>query len=111
MPHNPLINVEVVYASTKRYKIIALALPFGSTLLEAITASEILQLFPEIDLAQNQVGVFGTIKSLQDTLEAGDRVEIYRPLPQSAMSAREARLRLQKEQQKAKQQRQVTHHE
>jgi len=51
-----------------------------TTLAEVIRASGILERFPEIDLDKNKVGVFGKLGKLSDTLHAGDRVEIYRPL-------------------------------
>ncbi|WP_363184346.1 RnfH family protein [uncultured Thiocystis sp.] len=36
--------------------------------------------FPEIDLAVNKVGIFGRQIKLDQLLEDGDQVEIYRPL-------------------------------
>ncbi len=111
MPHNSLINIDVVYASSsKDYKIVSLQLPVGSTIEQAILESGLLTHYPEIDLAQNQVGIFGTIKTLQAIVQAGDQVEIYRPLSQSAMTARELRARTQKKQQLMQRQK-ASHHE
>jgi putative ubiquitin-RnfH superfamily antitoxin RatB of RatAB toxin-antitoxin module len=101
MPNN-VINIEVVYAQKDHYKIIALAVAPGSSIEQAIVQSQILTEFPHIDLYANEahlrncVGVFNQIKQLGDEVRAGDRVEIYRPLPQSAIEARKARAKAQR---------------
>jgi len=74
------IPVEVSYALPGRQVILDLDVAPDTTLAEVIRASGILERFPEIDLDKNKVGVFGKLGKLSDTLHAGDRVEIYRPL-------------------------------
>jgi len=74
------IPVEVAYALLEKQVILNLDIAPEATLEEVIRASGILDQFPEIDLAKNKVGVFGKPGKLSDTLHAGDRVEIYRPL-------------------------------
>ena len=74
------IKVEVAYALPQKQLILGLEVEADATLEQVIHASGILQQFPEIDLSQNRVGVFGKLGKLTDTLHAGDRVEIYRPL-------------------------------
>lgn len=74
------MRIEVVYALRERQALLALELPEGATVREAIEASGILQEFPEIDLAVNKVGVFGKLVKLDTVLRDRDRVEIYRPL-------------------------------
>ena len=74
------IPVEVAYALPGKQLLLNVDVVPGATLEEAIRASGILQRCPEIDLAKNKVGVFGKLGKLTDTLYAGDRVEIYRPL-------------------------------
>ncbi len=74
------LAVEVAYALPDRQLLIALTVPEGTTLREAIEHSGLLAQFPEIDLTRNAVGVFGKLRALGDALEDGDRVEIYRPL-------------------------------
>ena len=74
------ITVEVCYARPDQQKIVELCVDFGTTLKQAIERSGIMEHFPEIDLMKNKVGVFGKLRSLQQTLRDGDRVEIYRPL-------------------------------
>jgi hypothetical protein len=40
----------------------------------------VLDAFPEIDLAQNKVGIFSKLVKLDEKVRDRDRVEIYRPL-------------------------------
>ncbi len=80
MAHAEKIQVEVAYALLQKQVILALAVEPDATLEQIIRASGILEQYPEIDLAQNKVGVFGKLGKLTDTLHPGDRVEIYRPL-------------------------------
>ncbi|ORU91423.1 MAG: RnfH family protein [Cycloclasticus sp. symbiont of Poecilosclerida sp. N] len=73
-------KVEVAYATPKKQLI--LAVPFQSELTaeQAIMESNILQIFPEIDLSTSSVGIFSKPCKLDTPLREGDRVEIYRPL-------------------------------
>lgn len=74
------ISVEVAYALPDQQTIVALTVAADATLQEVIQASGLLDQYPDIDLQKNKVGVFGKLGKLTDTLHAGDRVEIYRPL-------------------------------
>ncbi len=74
------IMVEVAYAHNERQKLIAVKLPCGSTAEDAIRRSGILGEFPEIDLAQNKIGIFSKACKLDTLLRDKDRIEIYRPL-------------------------------
>jgi putative ubiquitin-RnfH superfamily antitoxin RatB of RatAB toxin-antitoxin module len=87
-----IIRVEVAYATPERQVIVAIDLPLDGTVEQAIQASGILQQFPEIDLNQQKVGVFGQSCKLNKPLTNGDRVEIYRALQQNPMDARRGRL-------------------
>lgn len=91
MAANKRINVEVVYASEHSQKLIALEVDEGTTIETVIRRSGILSYFPEIDLARQSVGVFSRQRSLTDSVHAGDRVEIYRPLLIDPKEARRAR--------------------
>lgn len=89
------IEVEVAYATPERQEIVALRVAEGTTALEAVTTSGILDLFPEIDIASQPMGVFskplnGKGRPLPEeyVLQAGDRVEIYRPLQIDPKQAR-----------------------
>ncbi len=74
------IAIEVVHAAAGRHERVPLQLPAGSTVLQAIAVSGLLQRFPEIDLSRNKVGIFGRLVEADAPLHSGDRVEIYRPL-------------------------------
>lgn len=82
-----LITVEVAYALPHRQQLLALKVAPGTTAYEAVRQSGIVQQFPEIDLETVKMGIFGQAlgtKGLNPPkeylLDAGDRVEIYRPL-------------------------------
>ena len=78
MPHEILI--EVAYALPQKQLIIPIKVKQGTTAEEAIQLSGIIKKFPDIDLTQNQVGIFGKLTQLNHVLRERDRVEIYRPL-------------------------------
>ncbi|MGB5427126.1 MAG: RnfH family protein [Gammaproteobacteria bacterium] len=80
MANAETIPVEVVHALPDRQVIVALDVPADASIADVIAQSGLLEQFPEIDLGRNKVGVFGKLGKLTDTLYAGDRVEIYRPL-------------------------------
>jgi putative ubiquitin-RnfH superfamily antitoxin RatB of RatAB toxin-antitoxin module len=82
-----LINVEVAYALPQKQVLKALMVAPGTTALQAIEQSGILQDFPEIDANSDSIGVFSQVlgtKGLAEPtvyqLQPMDRVEIYRPL-------------------------------
>ncbi|WP_415878184.1 RnfH family protein [Methylomonas sp. TEB] len=87
-----LIAVEVAYSTPERQLLIPVSLTANSTVDQAIEVSGVLREFPEIDLTQQKVGIFGQVCNLYKYLSAGDRVEIYRPLKQNPMDARRGRL-------------------
>ena len=74
------LSIEVCYALANEQALIAVDLPEGATLQQAIEASGILRRYPQIDLGMQKVGVFGKLKPLDTVLADHDRVEIYRPL-------------------------------
>lgn len=76
------IRVEVVYAAVDRQELLALDVPLGTSVRAAAIASGMAERFPELDIAQCPLGIFGKLVGdpEQRELEAGDRVEIYRPL-------------------------------
>jgi putative ubiquitin-RnfH superfamily antitoxin RatB of RatAB toxin-antitoxin module len=86
------IQVTLVYSpSPREVREIALALPRGATLLQAVQASGIQAMFPDLDLQQVQVGVWGRKAGLEQVLRDRDRVELYRPLKVNPKVARRER--------------------
>jgi uncharacterized protein len=82
------IEVEVAYADPERQLIVKVEVPAGTTAIEAARLSGIEEQFPEIDLGKNRMGVFGKLCKPDRPLNAGDRVEIYRPLLVDPRAAR-----------------------
>jgi len=74
------INIEVVFAENDRQIINELQVPQGATIEDGIVLSGILEQLPDMDLAENKVGIYGMVKPLAEVLHDGDRIEIYRPV-------------------------------
>ncbi|MGY5611704.1 RnfH family protein [Vibrio brasiliensis] len=75
-----MIHVEVVYALPHEQRIFRLVVKGAMTVEEIIAQSGVLELYPEIDLSKNKVGVFSRNVKLDSTVQDKDRIEIYRPL-------------------------------
>jgi putative ubiquitin-RnfH superfamily antitoxin RatB of RatAB toxin-antitoxin module len=88
-----LVHVEVCYALPGQQTLIAVTLPAGATLRQAIDASGIASAYPALDLdaPAQKFGVFGKIRPADATLADHDRVEIYRPLVVDPKTARQRR--------------------
>jgi putative ubiquitin-RnfH superfamily antitoxin RatB of RatAB toxin-antitoxin module len=88
---NDDIDVQVVYALPAEQTVVQLRVSAGTTLKEAIELSGLLDRYREIDLGLQRIGVFGKLRALTDPVQAGDRVEIYRPLRVDPKDARRRR--------------------
>lgn len=90
------ISVTVLYSPAPREIFeTTLDLPQGASLGDALQASGVLVQFPGIVQAQAAVGVWGRKARLEQALQDGDRVEIYRPLTADPMEARRTRFKRQ----------------
>lgn len=98
------INIAIAYALPQQYYLKSLQVAQGTTLQSAILQSGILQQFKEIDLRENKVGIFSRPAKLTDTLNEGDRIEIYRPLLADPKEIRRRRAEQQAAQQRSEQQ-------
>jgi putative ubiquitin-RnfH superfamily antitoxin RatB of RatAB toxin-antitoxin module len=87
-----MLSIEVCYALPDRQTLIPVALPDGANVREAIEASGVLALHPEIDLPNAKTGIFGKLAPLDARLADHDRVEIYRPLIVDPKVARQRRV-------------------
>lgn len=86
------IQVIVVYSPAPREVHDAcLALPAGSTVLQAVQKSGLLQLFATVDLQTAVLGIWGRKVGLNHMLRDKDRVEIYRSLTVDPKVARRER--------------------
>ena len=72
--------IEVAYATPEKQKIIECQIKQGTSPRDAVKLSKIGQYFPEIDLENCALGIFGKAVAPNYELADGDRVEIYRPL-------------------------------
>lgn len=91
MSKGDLIPVEVAYALPQQQAVLKLDVPQGTQLRQAIEQSGILQRFPEIELDQCKVGIYGKLSSLDAVLRPRDRIEIYRPLQADPKEVRRQR--------------------
>jgi putative ubiquitin-RnfH superfamily antitoxin RatB of RatAB toxin-antitoxin module len=85
------IQVEVVYAMADRQELRRLTVPAGSTVMQAIVASDIASVLPAEAIAADRLGIFSRRAAPDDVLTDGDRVEIYRPLTLDPKEARRRR--------------------
>ena len=90
------MKIEVLYALTAKQYQVVLELPTGATIAQAI---EHLAQMPECsdwEINGSAVGVFGQARSLETSLVAGDRLEIYRSLLIDPKTARRRRAESQR---------------
>jgi putative ubiquitin-RnfH superfamily antitoxin RatB of RatAB toxin-antitoxin module len=92
-PDGSAITVEVAYADATRQIVRRLELPAGTTVMEAVTASELERDVPVGTIDPTRLGIFSRRVSPDQVLGQGDRVEIYRPLVLDPMDARRRRAR------------------
>lgn len=86
-----MIQVEVAYALPHTQSIIALEVRQGTTAMEAVLKSGMLEKYPEIAIPGMVIGIFGKKTTAHQVLKALDRVEIYRPLLANPKEARRQR--------------------
>ncbi|MFP6806017.1 MAG: RnfH family protein [Pseudomonadales bacterium] len=90
------IKIEVCYGLANEQCLIELQVPVGTTLIEAIQLSGILDRFPMLNIDSARKGIFSQFADDRQVLQAGDRVEIYRPLVVDPMEARRQRAQRRK---------------
>ncbi|KTD39910.1 RnfH family protein [Legionella parisiensis] len=74
-----MVKVELVYVAVDKTTVhMTLDLQQGATVFDALDASEIYNTHPET--REMPVGIYAKQVSLQQVLQEGDRIEIYRPL-------------------------------
>lgn len=88
------LNVTVAYSPAPRQlHEVAVTLPAGSTVQDALTASGLLAQCPDLDTAPGHVGVWGRKAPLDQPLRERDRVEVWRPLRVDPKLARRERFK------------------
>ncbi|MDZ7622107.1 MAG: RnfH family protein [Candidatus Competibacteraceae bacterium] len=74
------MQVSVAYVEPGQPLCLNVEVPDGSTVQQAIELSGILTRCPHLNLKKQKIGIYGKLTKLTAPLEAGDRVEIYRPI-------------------------------
>ena len=95
------IQIEVVYGLPNRQELLAIMVEEGIMLEQGIKESGILNVFEEIDLTVNKVGIWDRVAKLTDILQDLDRIEIYRPLLADPKEVRKRRAEKAKEEGRA----------
>lgn len=95
------MSIEVAYALPDKQTLLAVDVNVDATIEQAIQASGILTMHPDIDLNENKVGIWSRMAKLKDTVKPGDRIEIYRPLIADPKEVRKRRAEKAKEEGRA----------
>jgi putative ubiquitin-RnfH superfamily antitoxin RatB of RatAB toxin-antitoxin module len=84
------IKIEVACALPNKQRIIYLDVDSGCSARAAVDQSKIQDEFPDLNIANCQLGVFGLLVEGSQRLSSGDRVEVYRPLINNPRDSRRA---------------------
>lgn len=85
------IEIELVYASATRQRLLSIQADAGATVAEVISQSDIDLDFPDENIDDLAVGIWGKLVDRDHIVRDGDRIELYRPLQ---IDPREARRQL-----------------
>ncbi len=90
------IEIEVVYGLAHKQKLVSIKVDQGTTVRQGAELSGLNKEFPELNIGESKLGIFGKAVRSPDAelLKEGDRIEIYRPLlidPKAARANRAAK--------------------
>lgn len=86
-----MLEIEIVYGLADRQVLKSMTVAEGTTIREAALKSGLAVEFPELDLQQAPLGIFGKAVKDETVLRDGDRIEVYRPLLIDPKEARRKR--------------------
>ncbi|KPN71666.1 RnfH family protein [Neisseria sp. 83E34] len=86
------ITIEIVYGTPQQQHLQRMQVDSGTTARQAVLQSEIAEIFPQADLTNAPLGIFGKEVKDDTVLRDKDRVEIYRPLQIDPKEARRLRV-------------------
>lgn len=90
------LHIELAYSPAPRQVVLLpMTVAPGTSVLQALQASQWLATYPDIDPASVTVGIWGRRVLLSQALREGDRVEVYRGLKVDPKEARRVRYRAQ----------------
>jgi putative ubiquitin-RnfH superfamily antitoxin RatB of RatAB toxin-antitoxin module len=90
------LPVEVVLATAQRQVLLTVNVEEGASVADVVASSGIQSKFPDLAVADMAVGIWGKPVSRDSSVNAGDRVELYRPLEIDPREARRQRARVEK---------------
>ena len=86
-----MLEIEIVYGLAERQVLKSMTVAEGTTIREAVLQSSLEVEFPELDLQQAPLGIFGKAVKDETALRDGYRIEVYRPLLIDPKEARRKR--------------------
>jgi len=95
------MKISIVYALPQQQYLESLDVADATTVEEALNMSQLLHRFPDLNLSEHKLGIFGKLTKSTQVLREGDRIEIYRSLPRKPRNAhaaddKKARIRAKK---------------
>jgi putative ubiquitin-RnfH superfamily antitoxin RatB of RatAB toxin-antitoxin module len=85
------ITIEVAYAFPDKQFLQSVRVASGTSVRMSLALTDLPRRFPELDIDTCSVGIFGKQVEGSRVLKAGDRVEIYRALPNDPREMRRLR--------------------
>ena len=87
------IEIEVAHAALERQSLLSVRVPVGACIADVLAMEEVAGQWPELALGEMPVGIFGkrVVDPQRHVLQAGERIEIYRPLLADPMEVRRLR--------------------
>lgn len=85
------LRVEVAYALPERCWRVAVVLPAGARVADALAAADLPGKVPGLVVAPDMLAIFGRTATPESVLHDGDRVEVLRPLRADPKQARRER--------------------
>jgi putative ubiquitin-RnfH superfamily antitoxin RatB of RatAB toxin-antitoxin module len=82
MAEGGVLQVTVVLAEPARQQVVSLAVPAGTSAWQAVLLAGLLDGRDGLEASRLALAIYGKQVDRERVLEAGDRVEILRPLPQ-----------------------------
>ena len=86
----------VAYATRERQYLWAVDVAVDATIADTIEAARQLADEPDVPWETAPVGIFGELRERSDCPAEGDRVELYRPLPNDPRDRRRERVQQQR---------------
>jgi len=90
------IRIEVACTVNGAAEVVELELPYGATVRSAVERASHVSQLPLPDPVTARFGIFGIECAPDRLLRGGDRVEVYRPLPDDPKAIRRQRVARQR---------------